>query len=168
MMVMMMVMMMIWLVYRILHIVRVMIILCYLSWSVDFSTDNDDDDVSTVYATWLLYHHYLSTHLSSTLLFDDFFALLIWVNCCISWLLDNSVVALLCDCMLWVWWEWWTFLMNTTEDLIIGHNTIQSDCSMSAICHSYSHLLTHSLQSPKYKNTYMSMPLLSPGHRKWW
>ena len=39
-----------------------MIILCYLSWSVDFSTDNndddnnddnsnDDDDVSTVYAT---------------------------------------------------------------------------------------------------------------------
>jgi hypothetical protein len=53
-----------------------MIILCYLSWSVDFSTDkddddnndddnnNDDDDVSTVYATdysianiyLLLYH----------------------------------------------------------------------------------------------------------------
>ena len=34
-----------------------MIILCYLSWSVDFSTDDDDDDdddddnVSTVYAT---------------------------------------------------------------------------------------------------------------------
>ena len=31
-------------------------ILCYLSWSVDFSTDNDDDDnkdndVSIVYAT---------------------------------------------------------------------------------------------------------------------
>jgi hypothetical protein len=52
-----------------------MIILCYLSWSVDFSTDkddddnhdddnNDNDDVSTVYATdysianiyLLLYH----------------------------------------------------------------------------------------------------------------
>jgi len=53
-----------------------MIILCYLSWSVDFSTDkddddnndddnnNNDDDVSTVYATdysianiyLLLYH----------------------------------------------------------------------------------------------------------------
>ena len=37
---------------------RIMNILCYLSWSVDFSTYNDDDDndddddnVSTVYAT---------------------------------------------------------------------------------------------------------------------
>jgi hypothetical protein len=72
-----------------------MIILCYLSWSVDFSTNNDDDkdgaddddnndDVSTVFATSLLHHRYLSTHLSSTLMFDDFFAFLIWVNCCIS------------------------------------------------------------------------------------
>jgi hypothetical protein len=38
---------------RILNIVRVMNILCFLSWNVDFSTydDDDDDDVSTVYAT---------------------------------------------------------------------------------------------------------------------
>ena len=54
---------------RILHIVRVMNILCFLSWSVDFSTYNDDDDkgndVSIVYATdysitiiyLLIYHH---------------------------------------------------------------------------------------------------------------
>jgi len=76
-----------------------MIILCYLSWSVDFSTNNDDDkdgdddddndddnndDVSTVFATSLLHHRYLSTHLSSTLMLDDFFVFLIWVNCCIS------------------------------------------------------------------------------------
>ena len=39
------------------------------------------------------------------------------------------------------------------EGLDIGHNTLQCDCSMSDICHSYS----HSLQSPKYKNTYLSM-----------
>jgi hypothetical protein len=64
-----------------------MIILCYLSWSVDFSTydddeedddDDDDDDVSTVYATdFSITIIYLSIHLSSTLLFDDFFMLLI-------------------------------------------------------------------------------------------
>ncbi len=36
---------------RILHIVRVMNILCFLSWSVDFSTYDDGNDVSTVYAT---------------------------------------------------------------------------------------------------------------------
>ena len=71
-------------------------ILCYLSWSVVFSTyndddedddddDDDDDDVSTVYATdYSITIIYLSIHLSSTLLFDDFFMLLIWVNCCIS------------------------------------------------------------------------------------
>ena len=39
------------------------------------------------------------------------------------------------------------------EGLVIGHNTLQSDCSMSAICHNYN----NSLQSSKYKNTYMSM-----------
>ena len=57
---------------------RIMKKLYYLSWSVDFSTYNDDDDdldgdddndddVSTIYATWLLHHHYLSIHLSPTL-----------------------------------------------------------------------------------------------------
>ena len=44
-------------------------------------------------------------------------------------------------------------MTDYTEGLIIGHNPLQSDCSMSDICHSYS----HSLQSPEYKNTYMSM-----------
>jgi hypothetical protein len=34
-------------------------------------------------------------------------------------------------------------MTDYTEGLVIGHNTLQSDCSMSAICHSYSHSLTH-------------------------
>ena len=73
-------------------------ILCYLSWSVDFPTYNDDDkndeddnddNASTVYATdYSITIIYLSTHLSSTLLFDDFFPLLIWMNCCLS--LDST------------------------------------------------------------------------------
>ena len=66
---------------------RIMNILCYLSWSVDFSTyndddkdgDDDDDEVSTVYATFYsITIIYLSIHLSSTLLFDNFFTLVIW------------------------------------------------------------------------------------------
>ena len=61
-------------------------------------------------------------------------------------LLGSSVVAVLCDSMLWVWWKWGAFVMHTminyTEGLVIGHNTLHSDSSMSDICHSYSHLLT--------------------------
>ena len=63
--------------------------MCYLSCSIDFSTynyddkndddnNNDDDNVSTVYATdYSITNIYLFTHLSPTLLFDDFFPLVI-------------------------------------------------------------------------------------------
>ena len=46
-------------------------------------------------------------------------------------------------------------MTDYTEGLVIEHNTLQSDCSMSDIYVIVT--LTHSLQTPKYKNTYMSM-----------
>ena len=65
---------------------RIMNILCYLSWSVDFSTysdddkngdDDDDDNVSTVYATdYSITIIYLSIYHPPWLL-DVYFALVI-------------------------------------------------------------------------------------------
>ena len=70
-------------------------------------------------------------------------------------LLDRSVVAVLCDCMLWVWWEWGAFPMHTIRRIWLSDTTPSSLIALWVLYVIVT--LTYSLQSPKYKNTYMSM-----------
>ena len=70
-------------------------ILCYFSWNVVSSTDDDGDDVCTLHTAYSLS--------ATPLMFDVYFALLMWVHCLlyIMTLLDSSAVTVvLYDCML--------------------------------------------------------------------
>ena len=81
-------------------------------------------------------------------------------------LLDYSITMLYIMTLYWIVQQLlysvivcceYAFLIHTmidyTEGLVIGHNTLQFDCySLYVIV-----TLTYSLQSPKYKNTYMPM-----------